>query len=299
MTKWAHPALRVPRVDDGPGSGDWDTVTWSTDDIPVLLARPESYLQQVTADFAAPLDQMSFGALAYLSRYVPLLMAPNAPLRRAIRGALQRHARDAELAVELGCSVGADLRTLAEYADAVIGVDISIAGLRAAKLQLSGAPLPVLVRVEGRSFRSDDPVVLPAVDNVQVVVGSGMDIPLESGTAQIALAVNLLDTVSHPLALIAQMDRVLAPDGLLIVTSPFAWNEESTAPENALGGGTVPGWAQLGTAAGLVELLSGRLPLLPDLSYDILETADVPWSLREHARAITHYDVHVLVARKR
>ena len=37
---------------------------------------------------------------------------------------------------------------------------------------------------------------------------------------------------------------------------------------------------------------------MPQLRYEVLEQHDVPWTLREHARAVTHYDVHVLVAKK-
>ncbi len=226
-------------------------------------------------------------------------MAPNAPLRRAIRGALQRHVpTPVALAVELGCGVGVDLRTLADFAHEVVGVDLSIAGLRAAQRQLAGEPVPLLARVEGRSFRSDDPIHLPEVEGVYLAVGNALDPPFFPEVADVVCAVNLLDTVADPLTLIGQIDAILKPGGLVILTSPLSWNEEITPPEDALGGGTVEGWAQLGTAAGVVELLSGRLPVLPYLRYEILEQCDVPWSLREHARSVTTYDVHVLVARK-
>ena len=294
-----HPALRVPLIGGGPVSGDWHSVRWTSEGIPVLVSDPDHYLAQVGADIDAPLDGSSFGSLAYLARYLPLLLAPNAPLRRAIRGALQRHVPiPVALAVELGCGVGADLRTLADVAHAVIGVDLSIAGLRAAQRQLAGEPVPLLARVEGRSFRSDDPIHLPAVEDVFLVVGNALDPPLFPEVADIVCAVNLLDTVPDPLTLVGQADAVLKPGGLFILTSPLSWNEEITEPEDALGGGTAEGWAQLGTAAGLALLLQGQLPVLPHLRYEILEQTDVPWSLREHSRSVTTYDVHVLVARK-
>jgi len=269
------------------------------DGIPILLAEPDGYLERVGDDVDAPLDGLRFPSLAYLSRYLPLLMAPSAPLRRAIRGALQEHLRaPARLAVELGCGVGVDLRTLADFADEVIGIDLSIAGLRAAQKQLAGEPVPLLRRIEGRSFTSDDPIHLPAVEGVYLAVGNALDPPLYAEVADVVLAVNLLDTVSDPLTLMGQIDAILKPGGLLILTTPLSWNEDITDPERALGGGVDERWALLGTAAGLVELLSGRMPVLPYLRYDILAQSDVPWSLREHARSVTTYDVHVLVARK-
>jgi hypothetical protein len=129
-------------------------------------------------------------------------------------------------------------------------------------------------------------------------VSNALDPPLFPEVADVAVAVNLLDTVRNPLSLVGQLDAILAPSGLLVITTPLSWNEEITPPEEALGGGTAGSWARLGTPAGLVELLSGRLPLLPYLRYEILEQTDVPWTVREHARMVTTYEVHVLVARK-
>jgi SAM-dependent methyltransferase len=275
-------------------------VRWSPDGIPLLVSDVEGYLASIEDDLDAPLDALRFASLAYLSRYVPQLLAPRAPLRRALRGLLERHlAGPVGLAVELGCSVGADLRTLRAFAREVIGVDLSLVALRAAKTQLAGAPLPYLIRVEGRSFRVESPIALAPADGIVLAVGNALDPPLFPEVADVVVAMNLLDSVSRPLALIGQMDAVLKPGGLLLLASPLSWNESITPSEEALGGGTAPAWAKAGTPAGLVELLAGRLPILPHLRYDVLETCDVPWTVREHARAVMHYDVHLLAARKR
>lgn len=285
-----HPALLAP-----PGE-----LHWSRDGIPLLVAETDRYFALHAEDWDAELDAMSFGALAYLARYVPSLLAPNAPLRRIVRAALARHVTgEVDLAVELGCAVGADLRTLADAATHVIGIDGSIAGLRAARTQLAGEPLTVLRRVEGRSFETDDAIELEPVDNVSLALGDALAAPVADAAAGIVLAVNLLDSVAHPLGLVAELDRILAPGGLLILTSPLSWNESITPAEHALGGGTAQGWAELGTVRGLGELLSGRLPLVPGLGrYALLEEHDVPWTVREHARMVATYDVHVWVARK-
>jgi SAM-dependent methyltransferase len=275
-------------------------VRLTRDGIPLLVSDLDAYLQAFGEELEAELDEMPFSSLAYLARYVPMLLAPKAPLRRAVRDALRRHMKGDRvgLAVELGCSVGVDLRTLSALAHEVIGIDISIPALRAARVQLSGRSLPVFRRVEGRSFETEEPMQLPALDNVTLAVGNALDPPLFPEVADVAVAVNLLDTVRNPLSLVGQLDAILAPSGLLVITTPLSWNEEITPPEEALGGGTAGAWARLGTPAGLVELLSGRLPLLPYLRYEILEQTDVPWTVREHARMVTTYEVHVLVARK-
>lgn len=294
-----HPALRVPLPGGGPISGEWTTVRWSADGIPILIADVEEYLDHVGDDLDAPLDALGHERLSTLATYLPHLLAPGAPLRRALRDVLRRRVpARVDLAVELGCSVGADLRTLASVAREVIGVDSSLVSLRAARAQLAGEVVPLLSRVEGRSFRSEDPVVLPPIDNVWLAVGNALDPPLFPGVANIAVAMNVLDSVSAPLDLIGQMDAILAPGGLLVLSSPFAWKDDVTPPARALGGGLDPRWVELGTPDGLVELLAGRMPELPYLRYEILERMDVPWSVRTHARQVTTFDVHLVAARK-
>lgn len=296
-----HPALRVPLLGGGPDSGDWADVQLSRDGIPLLVSDREAYLESFGEDLEADLTAMPFSTLMVLARYLPMLLAPKAPLRRAVREGLRRHMRvdKVGLAVELGCAVGADLRSLSALADEVIGVDLSIGLLRAARAQLAGEPVPLLERVEGRSFTTGEPIQLPALSNVTVAVGNALDPPLFAEVADISIAVNLLDTVSSPINLVGQLDAILARDGLLLIATPLSWNEAITPMEEALGGGTDPDWVRLGTPAGLVELLGGRMRELPYLRYDILEQREVPWTVRDHSRLIASYDVHVLIARKR
>lgn len=299
MSMFNHPALRVPLPGGGPDSGAWDGVVYSPEGIPLLLAEQLAYLEAIGDDLHAPLDALGFESLAHLSCYLPQLLAPNAPLRRALRRALNDFLDDKSgLSVELGCSIGADLRTLAEFSHQTIGIDLNTAALRAAHAHLSGMPVPLLERIEGHSFKTAPPIVLSAIEGVHLAVGNAMDPPLFASCADVVVAMNLLDSVSNPLALLGQIDALLKDGGLLILTSPFAWKDALTPPAEALGGGTHEPFVELGSAATLTGLIEGRLEVSIPFRYEILRTEDVPWTLRDHARAVTHYDVHVLVARK-
>ncbi|PKN56953.1 MAG: hypothetical protein CVU56_13490 [Deltaproteobacteria bacterium HGW-Deltaproteobacteria-14] len=295
-----HPALRVPVPEDGAGSGPWSTVRWTPDGVPILMADPEAYLAAVGDDAVRPLDAVSFEGLTYLARYLPTALEPGAALRIAVRDALAWHAPlGGALGVEFGCSVGADLGSLRAVCDAVIGVDGSVVGARAARALCAGEGVPRLVRVEGRSFASAAPVVQAPLDGVTVVVGNALDPPVHAGCADVVMAVNLLDTVSEPVNLLGQLDAVLRAGGLMLLASPFSWQDGVTAPEEQLGGGTVPALAALGSAEAVLAILRGETPLLPHLAYEILETIeDVPWSLRDHARCAFHYSSWLVAARK-
>ena len=250
-------------------------------------------------DAGAALGGLSYGALTHVARYLPHAVGRPDALRRAIAALLWRHApRRCDLAVELGCSVGPDLRTLRRHAAEVIGLDSYVVPLRAARRLLDGHPVPLPVRREGRAFELDTEVSAPAVTGVHLAVGSALDPPLKPECAQIVAAINLLDNVAEPLNLLGQMDALLQPGGLMLLASPFHWQEAITPAAEQLGGGTIPGFNRLGSCQALEEVLSGRTPWLQQLDYEILERRDAPWTLRDHDRAETRYLVHVMAARK-
>lgn len=297
-----HPALRLPGREGPLDAAAWEALPRTDEGVPLLVRHPAPYLDQVRELLSGPLDALPLDALTHLARYVPALTQGRRGWRRALSGLLRRHAPGgpgtAALAVELGCSVGAELRTLRRHARHVVGVDSNPTPLRVARLQLDGRPVPRLARTEGRSFRSLEPLRLPAVSGVTVVAGDALDPPLAPGLADVVLAANVLDNVRSPLQLVLTMDRLLRPGGLLVLTSPFHWVDAITPPAEQLGGGTVPAWAQRGSAAGLAELLRGETPVAPALDYEVLETRDAPWRVRDHDRCELVYRVHVLAARK-
>jgi len=295
----AHPALRVPVPGDGAGEGAWEQVRCTPDGTPLLVADPEASLAAAGEAATAPFDALPFPAMRGLAHYLPGVVDGDAPLRVAVRQALARHAPGgARLAVEAGCSVGPDLRALRAVAEAVVGFDARVEAARVARALLRGEAVPLPERREGRSFRIEGHITLPREEGITVVVGDALDPPLRAEVADIVLAVNLIDTVPAPLTLLGQLDAILAPGGLLILTSPFAWRDDITAPERQLGGGTVPALVEMGSEAALRAILRGETPWLRHLAYEELETWDVPWALRDHARARFTYDVHGLVARK-
>lgn len=306
-------ALRVPLPGGGPVSGPWNDVRFAAG-VPVLLADPDRYLarpdlawaKDVTegpeggADLEATLATMGYETLCFLARYVPALVAETTPLRQAVARFLAAYApANAALAVEAGCAVGAELRTLRLRAKRAIGFDTNLGALLVAKRQLAGGPVPQLVRREGRVFDRATDLVRPAIEGVTIVVGDAHDPPLAPASADIVLALNVLDNVRDPLLVLGQLDAVLRPGGLLLLGSPFAWNDAITAPEAQLGGTHLPPFAGLDSPTVLAEILTGRAAVTPALAYDLLAREDVAWEVRDHARCTVRFDVHLLAARKR
>jgi SAM-dependent methyltransferase len=261
-------------------------------DDPRLVAWREGGREEVVAG-------LTLAELAFLSRYGPSLGEVERPLGRLVAGWLARFGpREADLGLEAGCGVGAELRVLRRFARRVIGVDMAPAAIRCAAAQLAGQAVPRYRRLEGRSYAQTHHWQLPALSGCLAAVGDALSLPVRDGSADVVMALNLLDNVPDPLGLLRELYRALRPGGLLIVSSPFAWRDDLTPPEAQLGGGTVPALAEMGSAAALGAILRGETPLAPELDLEVLATADVPWELEDHARCVVRFEVHALAARR-
>lgn len=269
--------------------------------VPCLLA-PES--AGLSAWRALPREEAHAGLthdeLALLSRYGPSLVTLERPLARQVASWLSRLARPrADLGLEAGSGVGADARLLRGFVRRVLALDLAPAAVEVARRQLAGEAVPRLERREGRSYATRPPLQLPPLSGCLAAVGDVLDLPVVEGAADVALALNLLDNVADPLGALTQLGRALRPGGLLIVASPFAWRDDLTPPEGQLGGGTIPALVAMGSATALHAVLRGETPLAPALPrFEVLETAEVPWEVVDHARCTVRFLTHALAARR-
>ena len=109
---------------------------------------------------------------------------------------------------------------------------------------------------------------------------------------------NLLDNVTSPLNLLAQLDALLKPGGLLVVASPFNWNDAITPANEQLAGSLDPAFEGLDSAQALKTVMSGQSPYHTHLSYTVVDERNVSWSIREHARCSVLYQVFMCALRK-
>jgi ubiquinone/menaquinone biosynthesis C-methylase UbiE/DNA-binding MarR family transcriptional regulator len=101
---------------------------------------------------------------------------------------------DPDVAVgDLGCGSGRLAATIAPYARSVVAVDASPEMLDVARSRLAGFA------------------------NVDVVEGRIEDLPLASGSLDLALVVHLLHHVADPSAALAEVARVLRPGGRVVI----------------------------------------------------------------------------------
>jgi SAM-dependent methyltransferase len=191
------------------------------------------------------------------------------------------------LAVELGCSAGRVVAALAARADHVVGVELNFGTVRRARHLLDGEPVAFARRGIGRNYTPAH-VDGTRVENRTLVCADALDPPLVPSAYDRVVALNVLDSVRVPSQLISVLDGLCAPGGEIIVSSPYAW-QSGVVDERERFGGADPAAA-----------LTARLRAGTDLraTYEIVDEAEITWTLRRDARTEVAYRVHYLRARK-
>jgi hypothetical protein len=123
----------------------------------------------------------------------------------------------------------------------------------------------------------------PRAGNVQLVCGDALDPPFAPGVFGRIAALNLLDNVRSPRALLHHVHQLAAPGTEILLASPFAWRDDIVEEAERLGGADP-------AAALRQEALA--------LGWTLDEEVDLPWTLRHDARAATTYSVRFLRARR-
>jgi SAM-dependent methyltransferase len=181
-------------------------------------------------------------------------------------------------------------RALAERLDTpVLGLDLSAPVMRFAARALLGGTLRYPLRLSGTAYAEREIVVPPAVrGDTSVWLADALVPPVAEGCAGLVVALNLLDCVADPAALMRAAAGLLRPGGHLLLCTPRDWSTSATPAEAWVAGRSADGAA--GDLGGWAERVSG-LAL-------VAHSEDHGWDLRVHARATMHYRSDLLVLRR-
>ena len=210
------------------------------------------------AETALPLPAVA-GALDYAVRCVTECVDPSA-LPAGARG------------LDLGCAVGRSTFELARVCGAALGIDFSTRFISTAQTIRREGEV-AYERVDEGALTTTLLARAPAGSEqgrVTFEVGDAMALRASLGTFDVVLLANLIDRLRAPLRCLARLPELVKPGGQLVITSPYTWSEEFTPRGNWLGGVTGR------TLDGLQAALSR--------DFELKETKDLPFVIREHAR---------------
>ena len=188
-------------------------------------------------------------------------------------------------ALDLGCAVGRASFELARAFDRVTGLDFSSRFFRLAAHMQEDGNLRYALPEEGEvlsfhEFALSDIGLDRVRDKVRFFQADACNLPEKFTGYDLVLAANLIDRVYSPRQFLAGIRGRLNQGGILVIASPYSWNEEFTKKKEWLGGYREAG-EPVYTLDGLTAQLSPHFRLLG-------EPREVPFVIRETRRKFQH-----------
>lgn len=184
-------------------------------------------------------------------------------------------------ALDLGCGVGGSSFGLAhriEGYSSVTGVEKNAALVQVSNQLKKHGNVEYDLYIEGEHAARTQAVVSSEVDRERVTFLQG-DVtspdPIWQTQYDAVLLGNLLDRISAPRQVLSNIQQLVAPNGLLMVTSGFGWSSQVCPPEEWLGGRQT-GERSQHVVAGVLQN-NGFRPINTGF--------DMPLLIRDHARS--------------
>jgi 5-histidylcysteine sulfoxide synthase/putative 4-mercaptohistidine N1-methyltranferase len=186
-------------------------------------------------------------------------------------------------ALDLGCSVGRSTFELAKDFDEVIGIDFSANFINVGVKLKTYDNLIYKVKKEGEIFEeksvSLDSLDLEEIkDKVTFMQGDACNLKDIYSGFDLIFCSNLIDRLYYPQKFLNDIPNRINNNGLLVLLSPYTWLEDYTPKENWLGG-YIKDNKEVYTLDTLKENLS---------QFELLETIDVPFVIKETSRKYQH-----------
>ncbi len=199
-------------------------------------------------------------------------------------------------ALDLGCATGRAAFELARVFDDVTGIDFSARFIQvAAALKERGEIAYERVEegdVTTRQLHTLEAFGLQeAARNVQFWQGDACNLKAHFVGYDLIMATNLIDRLYEPERFLGTVHERLNEKGILVLTSPYTWLEEYTQKPNWIGGYYDKEGKAVDGLTGLKAILSAH--------FELLESFDVPFVIRETARKYQHTLSQMSVWKKR
>lgn len=199
-------------------------------------------------------------------------------------------------ALDLGCATGRAAFELARVFDDVTGVDFSARFIQvAAALKERGEIAYERVEegdVTTRQLHTLEEFSLQeAARHVQFWQGDACNLKAHFAGYDLIMATNLIDRLYEPERFLGTVHERLNEGGILVLTSPYTWLEEYTKKPNWIGGYYDGEGKAVDGLTGLKAILSAH--------FELLESFDVPFVIRETARKYQHTLSQMSVWKKR
>lgn len=183
-------------------------------------------------------------------------------------------------AFDIGCAIGRSTFELARGFDEVIGVDFSARFIQEAEALRKNGVLRYAMKTEGEleNFYEVNLADFDLEEERQKVSfwqADACNLKPIYKDFDLIFGGNLIDRLYDPKKFLDSLAARVNEGGLLILTSPYTWQEESTPKEKWIGGYKKDG-ESVTTLEGLQEILEN--------DFVLIDTKDIPFVIQETAR---------------
>jgi 5-histidylcysteine sulfoxide synthase/putative 4-mercaptohistidine N1-methyltranferase len=199
-------------------------------------------------------------------------------------------------ALDLGCATGRATFELAKEFDRVEGIDFSARFVQVGvKLQSDG--YVAFSSVEEGELRTKKKVTIAELgyeafrEKVSFWQGDACNLKPNFSGYDLIMATNLIDRLYNPKLFLESVDVRLNAEGVLVLTSPYTWQESSTKKEFWLGGYEDENGKSVQTFESLKEILGEK--------FELVHRQDLAFVIKETARKYQHTLSEVTVWKKR
>ncbi len=183
-------------------------------------------------------------------------------------------------ALDLGCATGRATYELAKEFDAVEGIDFSVRFIQVGSKLKEEGYIAFASKEEGNLIVNKKVTIEQLgyekiKERVSFWQGDACNMKPSYHSYDLVMATNLIDRLYQPLLFLDIISERLNEEGILVITSPYTWQESSTKKEFWLGGYKDDKGHEVKTIDSLKSILSEKFELIhvQDLAFVIKETA--------------------------
>ena len=199
-------------------------------------------------------------------------------------------------ALDLGCATGRATFELARTFDEVEGIDFSARFIGVGVKLKNEGYIAYRVKTEG-DLSEDKKISIEELgyenvkDKISFWQGDACNLKPNFNSYDLVLAKNIIDRLYNPKLFLDSVHERLENNGILVLTSPYTWQESSTKKEFWLGGYKDKSGKEVKTMDTLKEIL--------DKNFELLHVEDLEFVIKETQRKYQHSVAEVSVWRRR
>lgn len=198
-------------------------------------------------------------------------------------------------ALDLGCATGRTSFELAKTFDEVDGIDFSVRFIKVGSKLKDDGFISFQLKDEGELIINKKITIEDlAYENLKKKVsfwqGDACNLKPNFKSYDLVMATNLIDRLYNPRMFLDTIDKRLNKDAILILTSPYTWQESSTKKEFWLGGYKDENNNDIKTIDTLKKILGKK--------FELLHIEDLPFVIKESARKYQHTISEVSIWKK-